>query len=113
MDYRLLIDLEVVEILDRMPKTGRRRRLEEFHRIRSFPGNFSDYQEYDAAGRRVEIRIVSGWAVHYWDDIADRHVKILEALAPQNDTGDSEYRVLVVRWCGRINHALPAQSGMP
>jgi hypothetical protein len=84
MDYRLLIDLEVVETLDRIPKAVRRRLLQEFHSIRSFPGNYSDYQEYDAVGRRVEIRIVSGWAVHYWNDFADRQVKILAVRPADN-----------------------------
>jgi hypothetical protein len=81
MEYRLLIDLEVIEILDGLPKRTRRRLLEQFHKIRGFPGNYSDYQEYDAVGRRIEICIASGWAVHYWNDAADRHVKIL-ALTP-------------------------------
>jgi hypothetical protein len=77
MEYRLLIDLGVIEILDGLPKRTRLRLLEQFRRIRSFPGNCADYQEYDAAGRRVQICIVSGWAIHYWDDFADRHIKIL------------------------------------
>ena len=81
MEYRLLIDLEVIEVLDRLPKARRRSLLDKFGRIRRFPGNYSDYQEYDAAGRRVEICIVSGWAIHYWTDFADRHIKIL-ALTP-------------------------------
>jgi hypothetical protein len=81
MQYRLLIDLEVIEVLDRLPKGTRRKLLDQIYKIRSFPGNYSDYQEYDAAGRRVEICIVSGWAIHYWSDFADRHIKIL-ALTP-------------------------------
>jgi len=81
MEYSLLIDLDVIEILDRLPKRTRLRLLDQFHKIRSFPGKYSDYQEYDAAGRRVQICIISGWAIHFWDDFADRHIKIL-ALKP-------------------------------
>ena len=81
MEYRLLIDLEVIEVLDRLPKGIRRRLLEQFCRIRGFTGNYSDYQEYDAVGRRVEICVVCGWAIHYWNDAADRHIKIL-AITP-------------------------------
>lgn len=81
MDYGLLIAVEVIEALDRLPKRTRRKLLDQFYKIRSFPGNYSDYQEYDTAGRHVGISIVAGWAVHYWNDFADRQVKIL-ALKP-------------------------------
>jgi hypothetical protein len=81
MDYRLLIDLEAIEVLDGLPKKMRNRLLDQFHKIRSFPTNYADYYESDAMGRRVEICILSGWAIHYWFDFADRHVKVL-ALKP-------------------------------
>ncbi len=81
MEFRLLIDLEVVETLDGLPTRVRNRLLAQLQKIRSFPSNFSDYYEQDASGRRVEICIFSGWAVHYWIDFADRHVKVL-ALTP-------------------------------
>jgi hypothetical protein len=77
MEYRLLIDLEVIEILDGLPKRVRKRLLDQLHAIRSFPANHSDYHEQDAVGRQVEICICSGWAIHYWIDFADRHVKVL------------------------------------
>ena len=69
------------EALDRLPKRKRRKQLDHFYSIRSFPGNCSDYQQYDAVGRRVEICVVAGWPVHYWNDFADRQIKIL-ALKP-------------------------------
>lgn len=81
MEYRLLIDLETIEVLDRLTKTARNRLLGHFTNIRSFPGNYSDYHEQDAIGRRIEISIFAGWAIHYWIDSADRHVKVL-ALRP-------------------------------
>jgi len=81
MEYRLLIDLVVIETLDDLPKRVRRRLLDQFGKIRSFPGNYSDYQEHDATGRQVQICIASGWAIHYWVDFADRHIKVL-ALKP-------------------------------
>jgi hypothetical protein len=77
MEYRLLIDLEVIEIMDGLPKKVRKRLLDQFLKIRSFPTNYSDYPEQDAVGRRVEICILSGWAIHYWIDFADRQVKVL------------------------------------
>lgn len=81
MEYRLFIDADVLEILDGVPKRTRRRLLEQFHQIRSFPGKYSDCHETDAVGLRVEICITSGWAIHYWNDFADRHIKIL-AIKP-------------------------------
>jgi hypothetical protein len=52
MEYRLLVDLEVIEVMDRMPKAQRRRFLALFDRLRAFPSNYSDYHEADAVGRR-------------------------------------------------------------
>lgn len=84
MDYRLLIDLEALEILDGLPKKVRRGLLDHLQRIRSFPSQYSDCQEFDTVGRRVEICILHGWAIHYWIDFADRHVKVL-ALKPADN----------------------------
>lgn len=63
MEYRLLIDLEAISVLDRLPKTARLRMLAHFTKIRSFPGNYSDYHETDDVGRRVEISVYAGWAI--------------------------------------------------
>lgn len=81
MEHRLLIDIEALDILDRLPKKVRTRLLQHFVAIRSFPGNHSDYHESDAIGRRIEISVLGGWAIHYWIDGADRQVKVL-ALKP-------------------------------
>ena len=77
MEFRLLIDLEAIEVLESLPIKLRKRLLVQFHKIRSFPSRYSDYHEQDVVGRRVEICIFSGWAIHYWIDFADRHVKVL------------------------------------
>ena len=37
MDFRLLIDLEAIEVLDSLPIKLRKRLLIQFHKIRSFP----------------------------------------------------------------------------
>lgn len=63
------------------PKKVRTRLLEHFAAVRSFPGNHSDYHESDAIGRRIEISVLGGWAIHYWIDGADRHVKVLALKA--------------------------------
>jgi hypothetical protein len=77
MEYRLLVDLETIEVLHGLPKSKRDLLLRHLTKIRSFPSNHSDYHERDGVGRRIEISIVSGWAIHYWIDSADRHVKVL------------------------------------
>ena len=81
MEYRLLVDIEAIEVLDRLPKGVRNRLLNQFHKIRSFPTNYSECHERDGVGRRIEICIVSSWAIHYWIDFGDGHVKVL-ALQP-------------------------------
>jgi hypothetical protein len=81
MEYRLLIDFEVVEIIQRLPRRLRDDLLMHFQRIRDYPSRYVDYYEQDAIGRRVEISIYRRFAIHFWIDFADRHVKIL-ALKP-------------------------------
>ena len=81
MSYRLLVDVEVIKALDALSKNSRTRLLDHFRKIRSSPDGTSDYHERDGVGRRVEISVFSGHAVHYWIDHADQHIKIL-ALKP-------------------------------
>jgi hypothetical protein len=81
MEYRLLVDLDAVAVLDSMPKKIRARLLDYFSMLRQFPDAHSDYHETDGVGRRVEISVFAGYAIHYWIDFSDRHVKIL-ALKP-------------------------------
>ena len=80
MAYRLLVDLEALATLDAMPRKIRARLLEHFHKLRAFPDRHSDYHEQDRIGRRVEISVVAGYAIHFWIDFADRHVKVVAML---------------------------------
>ena len=77
MKYRLLVDLEVIAVLDAMPRKARSRLLGHFTNLRSAPDQYTDHHERDVSGRRIEISIFGGYSVHYWIDFADRHVKIL------------------------------------
>jgi hypothetical protein len=81
MAYRLLVDLEVIAILDGIPKKFRARLLDHFARLRATPDRYSDFHEYDKIGRRIEISLCAGYAIHYWIDFPDRHVKVL-AIKP-------------------------------
>ena len=77
MEYRLLVDLEAIAVLDTLPKKIRLRLLNHFVALRSAPDSHSDFHEHDRSGRRVEISVFADYAIHYWIDFPDRHVKVL------------------------------------
>ena len=77
MDYRLLVDLDAIAVLDSMPKRSRVRLLGHLGKLRSAPDQYSDYHEHDRVGRRIEISVFAGYSIHYWIDFPDRHIKIL------------------------------------
>ncbi len=45
--------------------------------IQSFPSDYCDYEERDPLGRRVQVNVHAGYAIEYWEDFADRHLKVL------------------------------------
>jgi hypothetical protein len=69
--YRLLVDLEVIDVLDALPKKVRSRLLVHFLGLRSAPDQYADHRETDSTGRRIEINIFAGFSIHYWIDPAD------------------------------------------
>jgi len=77
-DSRLLIAIEVLDF----PRTLRRREQQDLLRrcreIAAFPSNFSDFVEYDSTGGRLGVHVFGRFAIKFWDDFADRHVKILD-----------------------------------
>lgn len=81
MNYRLLIDIEVFDFLQALKPAQRRRLLGQFRLIQDFPTNHIEYTERDLSDRIIAVCIMDGFAIHYWDDFADRHVKIL-AVTP-------------------------------
>ena len=66
---RLLIDIEVLEFL---------RTLRRFREIGASPDRFADYPGRDAVGRDVAVHVFGRFAIKFWDDFADRQVKILD-----------------------------------
>jgi hypothetical protein len=78
MRYRLLIDYEVIELLETLPRKDQRLLRNRFVAIRDDSQKFSDYMESDSEGRRVNIHICGKYAVKFWEDHADRHLKILD-----------------------------------
>jgi hypothetical protein len=77
MDYRLLVDLEAITILEGLPKRVRTNLMRHFFNLRANPDRYVDYHEYERGGRRVDISVFAGYSIHYWIDFADRHVKVL------------------------------------
>ncbi|WP_131990072.1 hypothetical protein [Chthoniobacter flavus] len=55
--------------------------LQRFRQIAEMPDRYADYTERDAIGRDVNVHIIGKFAVKYWDDFADRQVKILDLHA--------------------------------
>jgi mRNA-degrading endonuclease RelE of RelBE toxin-antitoxin system len=76
--YRLLLDVEVVAFLERLPRAHRQRLFLRLSEIREFPSRYSDYREADSEGRPVDVHICGRYAIKFWDDVNDRQVKVLD-----------------------------------
>ncbi len=81
MQYRLLVSIEVIEFLERLPGKTREPLRRAIHGIGGNPSGWSDAIDHDAVGRRMQIAIVGEYALVYWVDEADQHVKILDIHA--------------------------------
>ena len=77
-DARLLIDIEVLEFLRTLRPKEQAGLLKHFREIAATPSRFSDFSEHDSSGRRVDVHVFGRFAIKFWDDFADRHVKILD-----------------------------------
>jgi hypothetical protein len=77
MQFRLLIDLDVLDILAKYPASRGRRLFAHFRKIQSYPENCSEFVEPDDEGRQLAISTFDNISIHYWIDYADRHIKIL------------------------------------
>jgi len=74
----LLIAIEVLDFLRTLRRREQGDLLKRFRDIASFPSNYCDYTEHDSTGRRVGVHVFGRFAIKFWDDFADRHVKILD-----------------------------------
>jgi hypothetical protein len=79
--YRLLVDWDVIEKVSRLPLPQRRALKDAFVRIGRFPDRMSDYMEPNDRSIALSIHLSHGFAIKYWTDFADRHVKILEIVS--------------------------------
>ena len=73
-----MISIEVVEFLEHLPRKACRVVRNAIRSIGDDPLGCSDAVEHDEIGRRMQIAIVGDYALIYWVDDADRHVKILD-----------------------------------
>lgn len=78
IEYRLLVAHEVIVFLDSLKAADRKRLIKRFLEITSHPAHYADYSEYDATGRRLDVHVHAGYAIAYWEDFADRHLKVLD-----------------------------------
>lgn len=74
----LLIDIEALEFLRTLRPKEQVQLLDYLREIAAFPSKFSDFIERDSAGRRVAVHLFGKFAIKFWNDFADRHVKILD-----------------------------------
>ena len=78
MKFRLLIDYEVIEFLETLSRREQQLIRNRLVAIQDFAGRYSDYKEADSTGRPVDIHIFGKYAIKFWIDHADRHIKILD-----------------------------------
>lgn len=78
MKFRLLIDYEVIEFIETLSRKDQRLLRNRLVAIQDYPGRHADYSERDDTGRRVDIHICGKYAIKFWEDHADKHIKILD-----------------------------------
>lgn len=77
-DLRLLIAIEVLDFLRILRRQEQQNLLGRFREIAAFPSNFADFTEFDSTGRRLGVHVFGNFAIKFWEDLADRQVKILD-----------------------------------
>ncbi len=75
---RLLIAIEVLDFLRTLRRREQEALLRRFRDIAEFPSNYRDFTEKDSTGRQVGVHVFGKFAIKFWDDFADRHVKVLD-----------------------------------
>ena len=78
MKRRLLLDVEVIAYLERLPPRERTAIWKRLREIALQPDRFLDYRERDECGRDLPVHFSHRHAILFWDDFADRHIKVLE-----------------------------------
>ena len=77
-EARLLIAIEVLDFLRTLSRREQEKLIKRSREIAAFPSNYIDFAENDSAGRRLGVHVFGKFAIKFWNDAADRHVKILD-----------------------------------
>jgi hypothetical protein len=72
-----LIDVTVLEFMRELRKQDREFLMTRFEQIRRAPARHAEFITRDEVGRDLDNHIAGRFAITYWDDFADRHVKIM------------------------------------
>ena len=78
MNYKLFIAVDVLEFIERLPRKIRLALRGTISELGEDPIELSDATDYDSIGRMIQIVVVGDYAIIYWVDDADQHVKILD-----------------------------------
>ena len=70
----------MLEFIGSLRKQDRSFLLGRFEAIRDFPGRHADYRTTDASGRELDGHIAGRFAIVFWDDFSDHHLKILGVM---------------------------------
>ena len=89
MNRRLFLDVEVVEFLERLDNRTCTMIWKRLREIARTPDRFADYGEEDERGRDLAVHVFQGYAIVYWDDFADRHLKVLEITSADDFPADT------------------------
>jgi hypothetical protein len=57
MKYRVLVDFDVIQLMDRLSPANRRLLENRFIQLQNLSTSLVDYHERDESGRRIEISI--------------------------------------------------------
>jgi hypothetical protein len=76
---RLFIDSEILQFLADLEPSVRRMLNRRFDLIRDFPDQHAEFTTREG-GRDLAGCIEGDYAILFWDDFADRHVKIMRVV---------------------------------
>lgn len=76
----MLLDLDVYDFLATLRPSERRQLRKRFDELLESPRRWHEFAEKDATGRTLGVTICGRFAITFWDDFADRHVKVLRVV---------------------------------
>jgi hypothetical protein len=77
LKYRLLVEWRVLKFLETLKRRDREFLLSLFESMLQAPSRYAEFQEREESGRMLDGYIAGRFAILFWDDFADRHLKIM------------------------------------